>query len=110
MVRDVDYIGTCRKEIQYRGFKNKIKCGTPYNTAATVDPESPAGSGRGIGKGGYIPRGGFRSGGMQSFFFFNIIFGTAGRNQIPHDAVAGKTRGRNHSLNSNKQQEQHTRR
>lgn len=59
MVRDVDYIGTCRKEIQYRGFKNKIKCGTPYNTAATVDPESPAGSGRGIGKGGYIPRGGF---------------------------------------------------
>ena len=57
------------------------------------------GNGRGIGKGGCIPRGGFRSGGMQSFFFY-IIFVTAGRNQIRYDAVAGKMRGRNHSLNS----------
>ena len=60
MVRDVDYIGTCRKEIQYRGFKKIIKCGTPYNTAVTVDPSGvPDEKRRGIGKGGYIPRGGF---------------------------------------------------
>ena len=71
----------------------------------------PGGERQGDREGGiHTPRWFLKWGNAVIFFFLYIIFVTAGRNQIPHDAVAGKTRGRNHSLNSNKQQEQHTRR